>query len=244
MPRFIDGPVLGLETSGGLTGAALVHHGRLVGETALDHRLGSSELLAGMIAGLLQQLSLRPSGLARIGISLGPGSFTGLRVGLAAGRALAWGAGVPVVGVPSHEALAWTCREVEGPIALLTGLRRGLVYVEAGSWEGDAWRILLPARNAPVADLQALLLAAAGGRRLHFLGESVESVCLTEPGVAALGRESGGDPAGARRPAPVAFLAARAEAAELRGEALTGLEPLYLREADARRPGTAGPSRV
>jgi tRNA threonylcarbamoyladenosine biosynthesis protein TsaB len=54
----------------------------------------------------LKGANLRPSGLSAIAVSLGPGSRTGLRIGLAAGKALAWGSGIALVGVPSFEAMA------------------------------------------------------------------------------------------------------------------------------------------
>ena len=62
--------------------------------------------LAVLISQVLEHVNVKPEALSAIAISLGPGSWTGLRIGLAAGKALAWGAGIGLVGVPSFEALA------------------------------------------------------------------------------------------------------------------------------------------
>ena len=90
---MVCGPVLGIETSGRLTGAALVVDGRLAAETCVDAHASSQEILIDLTLRILESHRLRVRDLVRIGVSLGPGSFTGVRVGLAAGRGLALGAG-------------------------------------------------------------------------------------------------------------------------------------------------------
>jgi tRNA threonylcarbamoyladenosine biosynthesis protein TsaB len=78
--------------------------------------------LAVLISGLLDEVQTKPEGLSAIAVSLGPGSWTGLRIGLAAGKAMAWGAGIGLVGVPSFEALALAALRSAG----ITG-NKGLV---------------------------------------------------------------------------------------------------------------------
>lgn len=236
MKGFVPGPVLGLETSGSLTGAALVVRGRLVGESALDARSLSQEVLLDLIDRLLRAHGLLPRECDRIGVALGPGSFTGIRVGLAAARGLAWGAGCPLAGIPSHEALAWPWHELARPLVLLTGLRRGQVFLEAGIWEGDRWVPLFEGRSVSVESVDALLaaldfptppllLGEAAGAMRPFLTALAGSGCFVEDPLSQV-----------RRPAVIAFLAARESASLLQVEALDRLEPLYLRGADARLP--------
>lgn len=238
-PRFVAGPVLGLEATGSLTGAALFRRGRLASEISQDARASSAELLLDQVRRLLESHSLSPRELARIGVSQGPGSFTGLRVALAAARGLAFGAGLPVVGVPSHQALAWSARGLGRSIVLMTGMRRGQIYLEAGRWDGDFWSAHLAGGSVPVEEVLPLVSALPEAGRLIFMGEAVESGCAVAPELRELGDFLLDPLSGERRPATIACLAARVGVEELREDRLESLEPLYLRGADARRPTVA-----
>lgn len=237
MCRFVDGPVLGIETSGSLTGAALWGEGRLLAESSVDARASSAEVLLDQVQQILRGHGLRAGDLRRIGVALGPGSFTGIRVGLSAARGLAWGAKVAAVGVPSHEALAWPWRNLDREIVLMSGLRRGEVYFEVGRWEGDRWRPSHAGASVPVEAALATLPRLSSAGRLLFVGEAVDSLRerLTDP--SRLGDWVADPLSRFRRPATVACLAALAGAEERSESDLEGLVPLYLRGADARRPG-------
>jgi tRNA threonylcarbamoyladenosine biosynthesis protein TsaB len=235
---WIAGPVLGIETTGRLTGAAVFASGRLLAESTLDARALSQELLLAQAAHLLRSLGLAPRDLVRVGAALGPGSFTGVRVGLASARAFALGADLPLCGVPSHEALAWPFRDLDLPLVLLTGLRRGEVFLEVGRWEGDAWSALLPGAGVPVGKVRASLEALSPGEPCLFLGEAASLPELADE-VRGLGRTVTEPLAAARRPAVIACLASRRGAPAVRGPQLDAMEPLYLRAAEARRPGAS-----
>jgi len=242
--EFIDGFVLGIETSGRLTGAALAREGRLVAEACLDSCASTQETLAGQVQGLLSAVALRPRELARIGVSIGPGSFTGLRVGLAAAQGLAVGADLPVAPVPSHHALAWPWRESGRTLTLLTGLRRGLIFLEIGTFEGLSWSPMEAAACFPVNEVPERIRAVrSGSERLLFLGEAVDSVLAIHPELLEFGDPIRDPLSWSRRPGPVAILAARKGIEVRSGRDLDSLAPLYLRGADAVRPGAVGRSR-
>ena len=238
MGRWIHGPVLGIETTGRLTGAAVFADGRLLAESAIDARARSQEMLLAQAEHLLRALDLAPRDLVRVGVALGPGSFTGVRVGLASARAFALGAGLPLTGVPSHEALAWPFRDLARPLVLLTGLRRGEVFLEAGRWDDDVWRPLLPGAGVPVGEVGARLATVPGAGSFLFLGETAGDPELADE-VAGLGQEVAEPLASARRPAVIACLAARSGALTVQGIGLDAVVPLYLRAADARRPAAS-----
>ncbi len=236
MNGWIDGPVLGLETSGRLTGVALVRDGRLVAETSADLRDRAEEMLLEFVRRVLAEDRLAPRDLARIGVAIGPGSFTGIRIGMAAARALALGSGTAAVGVPSHEALAWPWKDSEATLVLLSAFRRGEVCLEAGRWDGDVWAPLIPLENTPMAEVAPKVRALAVRGRLIFTGEAVEFVHGIHPELKQMGLILTDRLAFHRRPGLIALLAARRDAVERRGEDLEKLEPLYVRGADARRP--------
>lgn len=234
---MVDGPVLGLETSGRLTGAALVISGRLAAESCVDAHASSQEILMDLTLRILGSHGLRVRDLERMGVSVGPGSFTGIRVGLAAARGLALGAGIPAAGIPSHEAMAWPWRGLGRRLVLMTGLRRGELCLEAGVWRGETWTPEIPGTGVPLGEVESMLAGLpSDGRPPLFLGEAVTGVLEALPGLARMGEALTDPLASARRPAPVALLAARRSQTALRPDDPGALSPLYLRQADARRP--------
>jgi tRNA threonylcarbamoyladenosine biosynthesis protein TsaB len=98
--------VLGIETSGDLASLALADAGGIRAELAFRHELQLSRLLAPRIETLLEMAGLEVSDLEGIAVSCGPGSFTGLRIGVTAAKALAYGRGIPAAGVSTLEVIA------------------------------------------------------------------------------------------------------------------------------------------
>ena len=82
--------ILAFETSAKAASVALMHDGKLLGESYQNTGLTHSQTLLPMAAGLLEQCGLKPQDLDLIAVAAGPGSFTGLRIGVAAAKGLAW----------------------------------------------------------------------------------------------------------------------------------------------------------
>jgi tRNA threonylcarbamoyladenosine biosynthesis protein TsaB len=99
-------PLLALETSGSSLGVALRGDRGLLFEENVTTGSMHGRALAPLMRKALAERSLTPAGLAAIAVSLGPGSWTGLRIGISAAKAFAWGANLTLIGVPSFEALA------------------------------------------------------------------------------------------------------------------------------------------
>jgi len=123
------GLVLGIETATALGGVALVSRsGDLCGEITLRNHESHSERILPAVASLLQTLGASLSGLAAIAVSCGPGSFTGLRAGIAAAKGLAFSLGVPLYGIPTLEALAANAPPGEGEVCAVLNARRGEIF--------------------------------------------------------------------------------------------------------------------
>jgi tRNA threonylcarbamoyladenosine biosynthesis protein TsaB len=227
------GRTLAIESSGEIAGVALEEDGRLLGESAVATARARSELLVDLARRLLADLGLTPSACDRIACSDGPGSFTGLRVGMSAAIGLALGASVPLVAVPTLEVHAWPWRGLGDPIVVLSGRRRGQVYSACFLWNGCRFDPLLLPDSRPEGDLIASLPALPGGRLL-LAGDAIDS--LAEPIRASLGERAVRVVGGPPRAASVARLAADPARAEWSGAQLEGLTPRYLREVDARKP--------
>jgi len=97
---------LSIETSDYVGGVALIRDGRPVAEVGLAGKETQSRRLMVIIKWLMQRLGADWSDLGLLAVSLGPGSFTGLRIGLATAKGLAFALGLPLIGVPTLDALA------------------------------------------------------------------------------------------------------------------------------------------
>jgi tRNA threonylcarbamoyladenosine biosynthesis protein TsaB len=98
--------LLSIETSGPSLGVALSLEGRIVFAENIEGGSIHGKGLAPQIQNALALNALKPDALAAIAVSIGPGSWTGLRIGLSAAKAMAWALNIPLVPVPSFEALA------------------------------------------------------------------------------------------------------------------------------------------
>lgn len=176
--------LLALETSAERGGVALFDGGALVGEAdvAESERHAASLLLC--LDGLLARVSRKFGEVERIALAIGPGSFTGLRIGLATALGLAFGTKRTLVPVPTLAALSLQAGGADR-VATLVDARRGEVY--AGLYDADAnpllpdacvsvsdWLAALPARE-PIAllgsgaELHRAQLLSALGARARFL---------------------------------------------------------------------------
>lgn len=146
--------VLACDTSTTVGSVALVEGDRVTAELVLQSPGSTSRRLVGDVRDLLAARGLAPSDLDLLVASVGPGSFTGVRITLAAMKGLAFALGKPLVGVPSLDALA---RPALGRgVAILAALdaRRSEVY--AAGYAPDGTPVFAPAALAPQDAAEAL----------------------------------------------------------------------------------------
>lgn len=174
--------ILALESATGCASVALtrggLRQGRILAEYAhFPEKIASRQLL-GMAQELMRSCALDWQELDAVAVSCGPGSFTGLRIGMAAGQGLSFAAGKPLITVPTLDAIAASLPAVDWPVCALLDARKGQVYAAFYSLaERDAAG--LPQRLGPyrVCAPEALLA------ELH------EPVLCAGPGLAACGTD-------------------------------------------------------
>jgi tRNA threonylcarbamoyladenosine biosynthesis protein TsaB len=169
--------VLGFDTATPATAVAL----RLADGTTLrarheplpGERPGHTTRTLGLAGGLLAQADLRWGALQRIGVGVGPGTFTGLRIGVATARGLAQSLGVAVVGISTPRVLAQAAlREQDRPVLAVIDARRGEAFASAyaPTDRGSASELAAPRALAP-EDLASLPSQVDGERDWLAVGD-------------------------------------------------------------------------
>ena len=216
--------ILGIDTSLGTAVAVVEDDGVVLAEASSDNPLGHAEAIDGLLRAALGEASVAPESSAEkltyVAAGMGPGPFTGLRVGIAAARAFALGRGVAVIPVVSHDAIALGVLLAEalsgGEIArfavVTDARRREFAYTVYDGIDDDG----LPVRSSEPALIPRDELDA----RLAELGAERRDTSRVSA-------------------AMVAVVAARAIAS---GRVSASTEPLYLRSPDVTLPH--GPKRV
>jgi len=120
--------LLAIETATRITSVALLRGDELIAEACCAEGAAAAETLLPEIDRLLRENEVSVADLDAFAVSIGPGSFTGLRVGLATLKGLAFGSDRPVARVPTLSALAWVSRRRDLPVAALLDARRGEMY--------------------------------------------------------------------------------------------------------------------
>lgn len=120
--------VLGIDTSNLVMSLAVVEKDKLLGEYTTNLKKNHSIRLMPAISLLLDELDIEPADLNGIAIAQGPGSYTGVRIGVTTAKSMAWALGIPLVGVSSLEAVARNGAGFDGRVCPLFDARRGQVY--------------------------------------------------------------------------------------------------------------------
>ena len=120
--------VLAFETSAKAASVALTENGKLLGESYQNTGLTHSQTLMVMAEDLLKQCGKRVEDIGAVAVAEGPGSFTGVRIGVAAAKGFAWGRELPCYGVSTLEAMAESLGIWEGYVCPVMDARRSQVY--------------------------------------------------------------------------------------------------------------------
>jgi tRNA threonylcarbamoyladenosine biosynthesis protein TsaB len=169
--------VLGIETATAVCGAAVAADGRIVREVQIDRPYVHAESLFGIIDQVLSPPGPGRNRLDGVAVSIGPGSFTGLRIGLSAAKGLVFGMRIPLVAVSTLEALAHHAAEIlqvspNERILAAIDARRDEVYCQLFRWED---RRLVP-EGDPRAEAVEALREELKDRNLLVTGDGASKV--------------------------------------------------------------------
>jgi len=131
--------ILACDTASLTASVALVEEGMVLTEFAIHNRKTHSQKLLPMISSLLSEMGVKPQDVDAFAVSEGPGSFTGLRIGLVTMKAMAYALEKPVVGVPTLEALAYTIPFFSGVVCPVMDARNDQAF--CGFYQRDQEKI-------------------------------------------------------------------------------------------------------
>jgi tRNA threonylcarbamoyladenosine biosynthesis protein TsaB len=197
---------LAIDTSSFVMGLAVTEGDRTLGEVTTNIKKNHSIRLMPAIDQLMGEVDVKPNELEKIVVANGPGSYTGVRIGVTTAKTLAWSLNIPVIGVSSIAVLAQTGRFFQGVISPIMDARRGQVYTGHYETKGidvlevmndrlimlEDWLVYLQELRKPVlfvgqdVSMHEVMIREKLGDNAHF---ATGSMALPRPAeLARLGR--------------------------------------------------------
>ena len=213
--------LLAVDTSTAQLGLALYDGATVAAELTWTSRARHTVELAPALAGLLSRTGLSMGGLSALGVAIGPGSFTSLRVGLAFVKGLALARRLPLIGVPTLDAVAAALPTQHIPLAAVLQAGRGRIAVGWYKASENGWQAEGPARTSTADELAesihhpTLIVGELSAEERQRLARKRRNIQLASPAHSV------------RRPALLAELAwARWQAGQV--DEAASLAPIYL----------------
>lgn len=163
--------ILAVDSSSNVASAAIMDDNILIGECSINYKKTHSQTLMPMIETLMHAVEADIESVDLFAVSNGPGSFTGLRIGLATIKGLAHACQKPITLVSTLEALAYNLPYNDGLIVPILDARRDHVYTAIYTWKNE----MLKTHTEPCAVSIASLLniLKSNDRRIIFLGDGI-----------------------------------------------------------------------
>jgi tRNA threonylcarbamoyladenosine biosynthesis protein TsaB len=146
--------LLAIDTASRFLSLALHDGNQILFESAWHTANNHTIELSPAIRQALSQVQRRPADLTAVAVSQGPGSFTGLRIGISVAKGLAAAAGLPLVAVPTLDIMTASLPPSDGPLIAVLQAGRGRICAQRHRWHNDAW---IAAEQAEIVAWQTLV---------------------------------------------------------------------------------------
>ena len=223
--------ILAFETSAKAGSVALLENGTLLAENYCNTGLTHSQTLMVMAQDLLKSCDLTVKNVDAVAVAAGPGSFTGVRIGVAAAKGLAWGGDLPCYGVSTLESMALQLGAYDGYVLPVMDARRSQVYNAIFLAEGGKLTRITEDRAIALADLAEEIKIFQ--KPIFLVGDGAK-VCYNALNEAVPNLVMPPEHRMHQRAAGVALAAEKAMAAGESGDG-AALTPNYLRLSQAER---------
>ncbi|ABR47029.1 peptidase M22, glycoprotease [Alkaliphilus metalliredigens QYMF] len=224
--------ILALDTSSIVGTVALLDGEKLAGEIIVNYKRTHSQQLMPMIQDLLESCALKPKDIDVFAVSLGPGSFTGLRIGVSTMKAMAQALDKPIVGISTLDGLAFNLLYSQGIICPIIDAQRDMVYTASYRWSGEDFQQV---KDYEMIHIDEMIQRFDGETEsIIFVGDAVEKLkeriqhslkkrAVFPPGMVAMARASA-----------IGELARRA-VIEGRVQKPEDVMPIYMRKSEAEK---------
>lgn len=163
--------ILAIESSGLVASVAVTENDTLLGEYTMNHKKTHSQTLLPMLDELAKMIELDLNTIDAIAVSMGPGSFTGLRIGSATAKGLGLALDKPIIPVPTVDALAFNLWETEKQICPLMDARRQQAYTGLYTFENGQLITKVPQCAVDISEIVEKINET--GQSVIFLGDGV-----------------------------------------------------------------------
>lgn len=164
--------ILSLDSSGLVASTAVVEDNNLIAEYTVNYKKTHSQTLLPMLDEIVRMTETQLKDVDAIAVAKGPGSFTGLRIGLATAKGLALALDKPIVGIPTLEGLAMNLCGTEHLVCPLMDARRNQVYT--GIYRFDGTELMIVKDQVAVAIDDIITALNQIGEKVIFLGDGVD----------------------------------------------------------------------
>ena len=165
--------LIGIDSSGLVASVAIVENDTLIAEYTVEHKKTHSTTLMPMLDEIIKMSETDLKEVSAIAIAAGPGSFTGLRIGSATAKGLAYSLNIPIIPVPTLAALSYNIQFFDGIICPIMDARREQVYNGLYTFVGDEFTEIKADRALAVEELISELNDEFIGQKVIFLGDGV-----------------------------------------------------------------------
>ena len=165
--------ILAFDSTAKVASVAVSEDERILAAYSIDNGLTQSELLLPMAEAAIKALRLSFSDVGAYAVTVGPGSFTGVRIGVSLVKGLAFGRGVPCIEVSTLEALAENMRGIDAIVVPCMDARRAQVYTAIFSSEGGEITRLTEDSALPITELY-YMLSAHENKNIYLVGDGYD----------------------------------------------------------------------
>lgn len=163
--------ILAIDTSSLVATVAVMNKEKLIGEYTINNPMTHSQKLMPMLNQLMNHLDMNMEDIDYIAVSRGPGSFTGIRIGIATVKGLAQPRNIPIIPISSLEGLAYNISYTHGLICPIMDARRNQVYTGIYKWKEQALVDIID--EAPMTIKELIDILSMRDENIIFLGDGV-----------------------------------------------------------------------